>query len=861
MRKRSVAASAALLISVGSLAPTAAHAAAATTIYVNRANGANCSDSGAGTQANPYCTIQAAVDAATAGQTVLVEPGGYGAVTISNSGTSAAPISVVSAVAQQASVAGTSTNDAAPSFTISGASYVNVSGFMIASDGGAAALVEGSTSITLNGLYDVAGNTSSTPVIDITGTSSHVTISRSHLEASGGNVAEVQVDSGSSDDTITTNVIGGYSAGVLVDGAVGTEVTSNTIDDVCTQGIALSGASTDSTIEDNIVTDVETKPINSSCPTSSATPSAIEVDAAATSGTTLDYNIDSPTFAPPVDYIWAGTSYQSAADLESATGQGAHDLNVDPQVDPGPSADSPAINSANSSAPGELSTDVLGDARVDDPNVPNTGAGTYSYYDRGAIQYEDPLTPGLSLNTQTGTAPATITLNESLATAGWAPVTAWDVNWGDGFAPTSTPTAQSVSHTYTASGHYTVTLTAVDGYGADGRGSTSVTEQEWMLSNSVFHPVPLTRILDTRTGTGTGGVTGPVKADSAVPLQIDGVASMPATGIAAVALNITVAGPTRNGVISAYADGTARPNTSNMNYSAGENLATQVIAPVGADGKVDLYNNEIGGSTDLIADVVGYYGAGAGLGLETLGVPTRLLDTRNGTGTGGVKTPVPAGGTLKLTSADTDGWVGAGATFVFNVTVTNAKSNGYLTVYPDGANRPSTSNINFRTGQTLANQIFVQAGNDGSIDFYNDGTGTVDVIADLLGMFTTNLGAGYTPITPVRVLDTRVGTGAPKGAVGPQRTVQATMDGVDGLPANLQTVAATVTVVSPTASGDIQAYPDYLSTPPGVSTLNFPAGATAANSTTMSTESTGIKLLNQSSGSSQILVDVFGYYQ
>jgi len=37
------------------------------------------------------------------------------------------------------------------------------------------------------------------------------------------------------------------------------------------------------------------------------------------------------------------------------------------------------------STPGELPTDKLGKPCADDPLVPNTGAGPYGYYDRGAL--------------------------------------------------------------------------------------------------------------------------------------------------------------------------------------------------------------------------------------------------------------------------------------------------------------------------------------------------------------------------------------------------------------------------------------------------------------------------------------------
>ena len=810
------------------------------------------------------------MEVAVAGQTVLVEPGTYGEnISITHGGTAAEPLVVKSAQPQQADIGYTKGSiivsaATAPAITVSDSSYVTVSGFATDAMSGAAVVVDGSSHVTVDSLQtnEWSVGLASLPVVHLTGTTSAVTVSRNNLSVNaGGYPALVQVDSGSSGDVITTNSLTGDDPGVVVDGSAGTAVTSNTIEDVCNQGIALTGASTATTIENNIVEDVESNAFNVDCAKTTATVAGITVDSAATTGTKLDYNLVDPEVVPDNAYDWSGTDYQDATDLDAQTGQGAHDINEDAAAWPAPNASSPVVDSADAGAPGELSTDLLGNGRVDDPEVTDTGTGTPAYYDRGAYELEDPLVPSLGLNTETGTAPATITASESATTAGWADVTSWTIDFGDGSPAQTTSTPQKTNHTYTKAGQYTVSLTATDGLGADGHGSTTTTEQEWILSSSVFHPVAQTRILDTRKGTGTNGVVAPIKMNTGIPLTIEGKASIPASGVTAVALNLTVAGPTGGGYIEAYADGKSRPTTSNMNYSAGENIATQVIAPVGADGKIQLYNGETSGATDLVADVVGYFGTGAGFGASIFGSPSRLLDTRHGTGTDGKKVPVPAGGTLKLTPDEASDFFGAGETVAFNVTVVDEKGSGFLTVYPDGASRPGTSNINFKTGQTIANQVLVQTGSDGAIDFYNGSTGTVDVLADILGGYDTSSGVGYVPITPVRVVDTRSGKGAPKGAVKAFGTISNSLVGVAGLPTGNVVVglAATVTVVSPTASGDIEVYPAYEDNAPGVSTLNFTGGATVANSTMMADEE-GLKLYNHSPGSSQLLLDLSGYF-
>jgi len=56
-----------------------------------------------------------------------------------------------------------------------------------------------------------------------------------------------------------------------------------------------------------------------------------------------------------------------------------------------------------------------------------------------------------------------------------------------------------------------------------------------------------------------------------------------------------------------YPNGAPRPIASNLNYVAGQTVPNLVIAKVGADGKVAIYNHA--GSAHVIFDVVGWYSA------------------------------------------------------------------------------------------------------------------------------------------------------------------------------------------------------------------------------------------------------------
>jgi hypothetical protein len=121
--------------------------------------------------------------------------------------------------------------------------------------------------------------------------------------------------------------------------------------------------------------------------------------------------------------------------------------------------------------------------------------------------------------------------------------------------------------------------------------------------SSSYVPAGPARILDTRHG--TGGYSAPVRGGQAIGLQVTGKDGVPASGVTAVVLNVTAVSPTASSHVTVYPDGKARPVTSNLNFTSGQTIPNLVIVPVGADGKVDLYN--YAGSVNLLADLAGYY--------------------------------------------------------------------------------------------------------------------------------------------------------------------------------------------------------------------------------------------------------------
>ncbi|HEX5406694.1 MAG TPA: hypothetical protein VFX16_30845 [Pseudonocardiaceae bacterium] len=113
------------------------------------------------------------------------------------------------------------------------------------------------------------------------------------------------------------------------------------------------------------------------------------------------------------------------------------------------------IDSANSDAPGELSTDNAGQPRVDDLAVPNTGVGIA---DRGAGELQDPFQLGIATVTPNrGPFPLPVTASVAV-TNPWSAQVSYTFNFGDGTPrspqrrrPRPTPTRQPRRTARTAS--------------------------------------------------------------------------------------------------------------------------------------------------------------------------------------------------------------------------------------------------------------------------------------------------------------------------------------------------------------------------------------------------------------------------
>ena len=249
------------------------------------------------------------------------------------------------------------------------------------------------------------------------------------------------------------------------------------------------------------------------------------------------------------------------------------------------------------------------------------------------------------------------------------------------------------------------------------------------------------RILDTRNTAALGPnedraliirgadtVTTPVITDI-VPDEPD---------VTAVVLNLTGIRPTAGTYLSVVPDSLSGSpaGTSNLNLVRNQVKAILVVVPIGADGKVHLYNSL--GSTHVAVDVVGYLQNGFAENTRNgrivpLDQPFRSFDTREA-----------AFGAVPLGPGQAEDWsfsAFAGSVAIDSVSVgeqsallgnlTNASLgrqyggipvSSYLSVYPsplDSSLPPTVSNINTVEGAAVANMALVRYGSDKTVRVFN----------------------------------------------------------------------------------------------------------------------------------------------
>ncbi|MFE4968911.1 PKD domain-containing protein [Streptomyces sp. NPDC056660] len=787
------------------------------TLYVAH-DSPSCSDSGTGTQSKPFCSVQAAADVVEPGDTVrmLGSPlSPYSeAVTLTRSGTSDKPITFSGApLSPSRSKAVLAAPASAPALTLKGVHDVRVESLTFSDDHHSDVVaVTGSDHVTLDQLT-VDNAAPAVPVtgtaIGVDGTSSDVTVSRNTLNPS--TAYGVRVAPGAARVTVTTNMIfTQQQGGIVVSGAADTDVTSNTVFAPCATAISLDGGSS-GVVENNVALTLGSTQTGA-CQAPTAPLYAVSADS--TSQVTADYNVaasDASASAPArTEYSWAGTSYATSAAFRDGTGQGTHDIDGIHAYPSTPAEHSPLIDSADATAPGELSTDSQARPRVDDLLVDNTGNGT-GHPDRGALERQDTLTiaSGDVPTPPKGLAPLGISM-ETDATSSWGAALAYSVDFGDGSDPATGTPGTPAGHTYTTPGLYTtrITFTEPDGTSAE----------------------------KSYAGVAAGTATPPAAALSVAPDTANGQVS---AGFA----RFTVPAPADPWEVEyrtlSFGDG------SQDNLAADAQEPTQPTHQYAAPGTytATLTQTDLLGRTTTATTV--FHAADAFVAV------TPQYDAQK---------TIAAHGVLKLSAATLRADSNGVDAVQLQLVTSNAKASGALTLYTHGTTRPGTTAIAFEPGRTATAETTVKVTPTGSVDLYNGSSGAVAVNVATVGLQShAQYADTYHPVTPARLLDTRTGTGCVRSPVAGGHSVTLSVGGTHGVPAAANAVVLDVTATTTKASGDLTVA-THSTNDSIVSGPHWTTGQTITAQVVIPVYDGKVVLHNDSKASANLVTDLVGWY-
>ena len=189
----------------------------------------------------------------------------------------------------------------------------------------------------------------------------------------------------------------------------------------------------------------------------------------------------------------------------------------------------------------------------------------------------------------------------------------------------------------------------------------------------------------------------------------------------------------------------------------------------------------------------------------------------------------------------------------------------FATVFPAGETRPNVWTIRSPDGQIVANSAIVKAGANGGISVYT--SDRTDMLIDISGYYTDSTavsGLAYYPMTPCRVVETRLAYRSPAGPFGPPsmaarqtRSFRFPETPYCTVP-NASAYSVTITVVPPASLAYLTAWPNGIGQP-NVSSINSFAGRVLANSVII--PASGNSTIDVFTfNATDFIIDINGYY-
>jgi len=394
-------------------------------------------------------------------------------------------------------------------------------------------------------------------------------------------------------------------------------------------------------------------------------------------------------------------------------------------------------------------------------------------------------------------------------------------------------------------------------------------------ANPTFSPNPATGGSSTLTITGSAtistfgvtihGLNGNANRTTGVNLQVTdyslSVCSPTLVVAPGVTINCLITVNAMNGFSQAVflsADGAnasfipnPTTNSSTMTIKNGTALGTSVVT---------INGQEVGGSAVRYKPVTLISSTTLVASRYVPVTPCRIADTRGPTGPFGG--PFLAGGTTRefdLPSAC--GIPSTPVAYALNATVVPRGPLGYLTMLPCGQSQPLTSNLNSIDGRVKAVAAIIPAGTNGAVCAF--ASNDTDLVLDINGYFvpaTDPTGLAFYPVTPCRLVDTRLATGSLGGPylAGSTTRTFPILSSSCNVPGTAQAYSLNYTAVPRGPLGYLTTWPAG-QPQPLVSTLNAPTGTVAANAAIVTAGSNGDVSVFVSNDS-DLVIDINGYF-
>ena len=217
-------------------------------------------------------------------------------------------------------------------------------------------------------------------------------------------------------------------------------------------------------------------------------------------------------------------------------------------------------------------------------------------------------------------------------------------------------------------------------------------------------------------------------------------------------------------------------------------------------------------------------------GINLLPTPVRFVDTRDLPGKLG------PGRMMTVPVAGSNGVPADATAVIASVTAVEPCGDTFLTAFPCGTALPTTSIVNAGTGSIVANSAVIRLG-IGALCIYT--LRATDVLVDVSGWIGPT-GLRLTPVSPVRLVDTRLGQPqalqSVQNRLAPGQWLTVDVAELPGIDPAVTAATVNVTAADPAGGGFVTVLPGPCANvvvPPATSNLNVTKGRDVAASATV----------------------------